>query len=140
MMNHPGVDQPKSGGDPQSARYLADDPQALPSMDVVVAVRRLRGARRWMFSMVIAVMAAYLLIAVVALGARDLMGFRVFGSINIGIILALGQFGAMVWLVRLYVRYAKMSLDPVRKQLEDDFKWRCERSGRVDCDARPHIY
>src|SRR4051812_39398840 len=105
MMNRPGVNQLHSGDDPQPARYFTDDLQSLPSTDVVAAVRRLRVARRRMFSVVVAVTTVYLVIAVVAVQARDLMGFRVFGSINMGIIIALGQFGAMVWVVGRYARY-----------------------------------
>jgi uncharacterized membrane protein (DUF485 family) len=60
----------------------------------------------------------------VALGAfaHDFMAIRVFGNINVGLLIGLGQFLTTFVITGLYVRFANRELDPraaaIREELE----------------------
>lgn len=54
--------------------------------------------------------------------AHDFMATRVFGNINVGLLIGLGQFVTTFVITGLYVRFANRELDPrataIREQLE----------------------
>jgi uncharacterized membrane protein (DUF485 family) len=60
----------------------------------------------------------------VALGAfaHDFMATRVFGNVNVGLLIGLGQFLTTFLITGLYVRFANRELDPraaaIREELE----------------------
>ncbi|WP_210987262.1 DUF485 domain-containing protein [Streptomyces sp. F63] len=74
---------------------------------------RLRAARRRpLFRVTGTVTALYLLTALLANHARDLMGTQVAGPLNVGLLLGLAQCATAVWAALWYTRYARTELDP----------------------------
>lgn len=62
---------------------------------------------------------AYVLLAAYA---ANFMATPVFGNINVGLLLGLGQFVSTFAITMLYVRYANRSLDPLTEQLRADLE------------------
>jgi uncharacterized membrane protein (DUF485 family) len=58
--------------------------------------------------------------------AHDFMATRVFGNVNVGLIIGLGQFLTTFVITGLYVRFANRDLDPrsaaIREELEGPLK------------------
>ncbi len=58
--------------------------------------------------------------------AHDFMATRVWGAINVGLIIGLGQFLSTFLITGLYVRFANRELDPragaLRAQLESEIR------------------
>jgi len=58
--------------------------------------------------------------------AHDFMATRVWGAINVGLIIGLGQFLSTFLITGLYVRFANRELDPragaLRTQLESEIR------------------
>ncbi|WP_344131184.1 DUF485 domain-containing protein [Saccharopolyspora halophila] len=75
--------------------------------------RELRGrVRRFTFPMTAAFLAWYLVYVVLAAYFPEFMGTRVFGAVNIGLLLGLGQFASTVLIIVWYLRYAAREIDP----------------------------
>ncbi|KNE80333.1 hypothetical protein ADZ36_22625 [Streptomyces fradiae] len=74
---------------------------------------RLRAARRRpLFRVTGTVTGLYLLTALLANHARDLMGAQIAGPLNVGLLLGLAQCATTVWAALWYARYARTELDP----------------------------
>ena len=54
----------------------------------------------------------YLTYVVLAAYATDFMAQRVYGEINVGLLMGIGQFATTLLLTSLYARYARKRLDP----------------------------
>lgn len=54
----------------------------------------------------------YLTYVVLAAYAPDFMAHRVYGEINVGLLMGIGQFATTLLLTSLYTRYARKRLDP----------------------------
>ncbi|GIG30681.1 DUF485 domain-containing protein [Cellulomonas marina] len=80
--------------------------------------------RRFAFPMTAAFLAWYLLYVLLSTYATDLMSTPVLGSVNLGLLLGLGQFASTFLITYLYVRHANRRLDPsaerLRHELEGD--------------------
>jgi len=67
-------------------------------------------------------LAWYLAYVVLASYAREFMAIKVFGNINVGLIIGLLQFVSTFVITTVYVRYANKHLDPaaekIRHQIE----------------------
>ena len=78
--------------------------------------------RRFVFPMSIAFLAWYLAYVLLASYARGFMAIKVFGNINVGLIIGLLQFVSTFAITTIYVRYANKHLDPaaekIRQQIE----------------------
>ncbi|MFE9772025.1 DUF485 domain-containing protein [Streptomyces sp. NPDC005931] len=88
------------------------------------ALLRLRKARgRPVFTVAGAVVVFSLVNALLAGEARDVMGVRLAGPLNIGLALSLLQCATTGWAVWWYGRHARTSIDPdsarVRSRLEE---------------------
>ncbi|MCU1665998.1 MAG: clumping factor, partial [Pseudonocardia sp.] len=68
--------------------------------------------RRFVFPMSIAFLAWYLAYVLLASYARGFMAIKVFGNINVGLIIGLLQFVSTFAITTIYVRYANKHLDP----------------------------
>jgi uncharacterized membrane protein (DUF485 family) len=72
--------------------------------------------------MSIAFLAWYLAYVLLASYARGFMAIKVFGNINVGLIIGLLQFVSTFAITTIYVRYANKHLDPaaekIRQQIE----------------------
>ncbi|MFF3324015.1 DUF485 domain-containing protein [Streptomyces sp. NPDC002889] len=88
-------------------------------------LQRLRAARRRpVFAVAGAVVALYLLNALLAGEARGFMAVRVAGPLNIGLVLSLIQCLTTVLAVGWYTRHARTFLDPDGRRLRTCFEKR----------------
>ena len=83
-----------------------------------------RTLRRFIFPATAAFLAWYLLYVLMSAYARDFMGTRLFGNINVAYVFGLLQFVSTFGLAYVYSRYADKHFDPVadklRAQIEGD--------------------
>lgn len=74
---------------------------------------RLRGRLlRFVFPMTALFLGWYFCYVLLAAYARSFMSFRLFGEINVGLVLGLLQFVSTVLITIRYVRFAKRDIDP----------------------------
>ncbi|WP_033295706.1 DUF485 domain-containing protein [Amycolatopsis jejuensis] len=80
----------------------------------------LRGRfRRFVFPMSIGFFVWYLVYVVLAAYAGDFMSTRVFGLVNVGMLLGLGQFVTTAVITVLYVRFANREMDPRAAEIRE---------------------
>lgn len=84
-----------------------------------------RTLRGFVFPMTVAFLLWYALYVVLSAYARDFMGTKVVGNINIALIFGLLQFVSTFLIAWLYARFANRRLDP----LADDIRARVQRGG-----------
>ncbi|GGO00816.1 DUF485 domain-containing protein [Nocardia rhizosphaerihabitans] len=79
--------------------------------------------RRFVFPMTALFLVWYLSYVLLGAYAHDFMATEVFGNINVGLLLGLGQFVSTFLITGLYVRFANRELDPraaaIRESLEE---------------------
>ncbi|WP_083983214.1 DUF485 domain-containing protein [Actinomadura hibisca] len=76
--------------------------------------QRLRSSfRRFVFPMTAAFLVWYLLYVVLSAYARDFMGAKVVGEINVALVFGLLQFASTFLIAVLYERYARRRLEPL---------------------------
>jgi uncharacterized membrane protein (DUF485 family) len=78
-----------------------------------------RRFRRFAVPMTVAFLAWYLLYVLLSTYAHGFMATKVFGNVNIGILLGLGQFVTTFLITQLYVRHAGRSTDPVADEMRN---------------------
>jgi uncharacterized membrane protein (DUF485 family) len=76
-----------------------------------------RRFRRFAVPMTVVFLAWYLLYVLLSTYASDLMSTRVFGNVNLGILLGLGQFVSTFLITQLYVRYSSRTTDPIADEM-----------------------
>ncbi|WP_438672278.1 DUF485 domain-containing protein [Solihabitans fulvus] len=96
-----------SAGDPR-ARAIAADPR--------FAELRTR-FRRFVFSMTAVFLAWYLLYVLLSAYARGFMAIKVFGSVNVALLLGLLQFVSTFAIAIVYASYSRRRLDPLAEEL-----------------------
>ncbi|MCX2714588.1 DUF485 domain-containing protein [Mycolicibacterium sp. J2] len=78
--------------------------------------------RRFVFPMTAFFLIWYGLYVVLGAFAHDFMATKVFGNVNVGLLLGLGQFVTTFLITGIYVRFANRELDPraaaIRERLE----------------------
>jgi uncharacterized membrane protein (DUF485 family) len=80
--------------------------------------RELRGKlRRFTFPMTLVFVVWYVGYVVLAAYFPDFMGIRLFGAVNIGLALGIGQFVSTLVITALYLRYAAKEIDPRAEEL-----------------------
>ena len=105
--------EPSAPPDPQN--YVAV--QASPEF---VALRKtLRG---FIFPMTIAFFLWYALYVILSAYARDFMGTKVVGNINVALIFGLLQFVSTFLIAWLYSRFAGRRLDPVADKIRSEME------------------
>ncbi|MBT2467151.1 DUF485 domain-containing protein [Streptomyces sp. ISL-66] len=94
-------------------------PPASPSAEAFVRVQQsdefaeLRRAQRsFAFPLTVAFIAWYLLYVLLSSYAGDFMGTKLFGNINVALVLGLAQFATTFLIAWLYSRHAAAKLDP----------------------------
>ncbi|WP_018348571.1 DUF485 domain-containing protein [Longispora albida] len=81
----------------------------------------LRGRfRRFTFPMTVLFLAWFAAYVLLSAYARDFMAVRVFGHINVALLLGLGQFASTFLIAGLYARFARRSLDPLAAELRGE--------------------
>ena len=80
--------------------------------------------RRFVFPMSALFLVWYAVYVMLGAFAHDFMATKVWGDINIGLIIGLGQFVSTFLITFIYVRFANRELDPraeaIRNKLEGD--------------------
>lgn len=71
-----------------------------------------RKLRRFVFPMTALFLAWYATYVLLGAFAHDFMAIKVFGNINVGLLIGLGQFLSTFIITGLYVRFADRELDP----------------------------
>ncbi|MFF8942751.1 DUF485 domain-containing protein [Streptomyces sp. NPDC014864] len=108
---HPAADGAPRSAAYHSATYPAPYVPERPQDDP--ALLRLRTARRRpVFTVAGAVVALYLLNALLASEARGLLAVRIAGPLNTGLAMSLLQCLTTVWAVHWYNRHARTHFDP----------------------------
>lgn len=69
--------------------------------------------RRFVFPMTALFMTWYATYVLLGAFAHDFMAIKVFGNINVGLLIGLGQFLTTFVITWLYVRFANRTLDPL---------------------------
>ena len=82
--------------------------------------------RRFVFPMTAIFLIWYAVYVLLGAFAHDFMATKVWGDINVGLIIGLGQFLSTFLITGLYVRFANRELDPraeaIRTELEGDLR------------------
>ncbi|QCQ89968.1 DUF485 domain-containing protein [Rhodococcus sp. SGAir0479] len=99
------------------------DAQAFVDMQASPQFQELRHRlRRFVFPMTAFFLTWYAVYVLLATYASDFMATEVFGHVNLGILLGLGQFVTTFAITALYVKFANRELDPrstaIREELE----------------------
>jgi uncharacterized membrane protein (DUF485 family) len=76
-----------------------------------------RRHRRFVFPLAIVFLVWYFVYVLLAAYAHDFMATPVFGSVNVGLLLGLGQFVTTFAITMAYVAYANRKLDPTAEQI-----------------------
>jgi uncharacterized membrane protein (DUF485 family) len=83
-----------------------------------------RRYRSWVLPVAAISIAWYFLYVLLAAYAPDFMGTKVFGNINLGLLLGLAQFVTTFGVTQAYVSYADKVLDPrsakIRHEMEEE--------------------
>lgn len=86
----------------------------------------LRGRhRRFVFPLAVFFLVWYFLYVLLAAFAREFMATPVFGNVNVGLLLGLGQFVTTFAITMAYVAFANRRLDPVATEIREEL----ERAG-----------
>lgn len=82
--------------------------------------------RKFVFPMTAFFLVWYGIYVLLGAFANDFMATKVFGNVNVGLIIGLGQFLTTFVITGLYVRFANRELDPrsaaIREELEGPLK------------------
>ena len=78
--------------------------------------------RGWVLPVAAAALVWYFLYVGLAAYASDFMGQKLFGNINVGLVMGLLQFVSTFGITALYVRYADKKLDTAAAALCDKFE------------------
>ncbi len=78
--------------------------------------------RRFAFPMAVFFLAWYFGFVLLAAFAPDVMALPVFGVINLGLLLGLGQFVTTFAITMIYVSYANRRLDPLGSKLRAELE------------------
>ena len=78
--------------------------------------------RRFVFPMTAFFLVWYGLYVALGAFAHDFMAIRVFGNINVGLLIGLGQFLTTFVITGLYVRFANRELDPRAAAIRDELE------------------
>ena len=79
-----------------------------------------RRQRSFVFPMAIAFLVWYFAFVLLASFAPEFMATPVWGNINIGLLIGLGQFVTTFAITMTYVSYANRKLDPLATEIRDD--------------------
>jgi len=82
--------------------------------------------RRFVFPMTVFFIVWYAIYVMLGAFAHDFMAIQVFGNVNVGLLIGLGQFLTTFIITGIYVRFANRELDPrasaIRGELETELE------------------
>ncbi|MCB8904896.1 MULTISPECIES: DUF485 domain-containing protein [unclassified Streptomyces] len=115
---------PRNGTEAASAPVTPTTEQFVEVQQGAEFVELRRTYRSFAFPLTLAFIAWYLLYVLLSNYAGGFMGTKVFGNINVALVLGLGQFATTFLIAWLYSRHAANRLDPqsdaIRKRMEGD--------------------
>jgi len=103
-------DTQRADGDPELTTYR--DVQLSPDFSELR-----RRFRRFVFPMTALFLAWYFLYVLLADYAGDFMSTKVFGNVNVALLLGLGQFVSTFAITMIYVRWADKEIDPAADRM-----------------------
>jgi len=107
----------------QVSPTVPSDPQTYVAVQSSPEFAGLRKALRgFIFPMTVAFFIWYALYVVMSAYARDFMGTKVVGNINVAIVFGLLQFVTTFLIAWLYSRFASSKLDPVADQIRHEME------------------
>jgi uncharacterized membrane protein (DUF485 family) len=112
----PSTDIPPRETQPGGAQYLAV--QASPEFQELR-----RTLRRFVFPTTAFFLIWYASYVLLGAFAHDFMAIRVWGNINVGLLLGLAQFLTTFIITGLYIRFANRELDPKAAALRAEMHW-----------------
>lgn len=95
-----------------------------------------RRFRAFAFPMTLAFFSWYLLYVLLSTYAHDFMATEVFGNVNIGILLGLGQFVSTFVITHLYVNHANKRTDPIADEMRERLEHHDYRAGSGTADTQ----
>ncbi|AXE25838.1 DUF485 domain-containing protein [Streptomyces globosus] len=101
---------PPGGAGTSAASPTAEEFEAVQQSPEFAALRS--SHRSFAFPLTAAFVAWYLLYVLLSNYAGGLMGTRLFGNVNVALVLGLGQFATTFLIAWLYARHAAAKLDP----------------------------
>jgi uncharacterized membrane protein (DUF485 family) len=104
---------------PPTDRRLLTPEEYRQAQDSAEFTELRRRFRRFAVPMTVAFLAWYLLYVLLSTYAHDFMATEVFGNVNIGLLLGLGQFVSTFLITQLYVRHASRSTDPIADEMRE---------------------
>lgn len=102
-----------SAASPDGIDYRAEE-HAAPFLELK------KRHRSFVFPLAVAFFVWYFAYVLLAAYARDFMSTPVFGLVNVGLLLGLGQFVTTFGITMWYVSYANRKLDPLAAQIRVD--------------------
>ncbi|GAA1788591.1 DUF485 domain-containing protein [Luedemannella flava] len=105
------TDEPEATSGDGGSRYLQ-----VQQSDEFAGLRR--AFRRFVFPFTAAFLIWYALYVILSAYARDFMGQKVFGNVNVALIFGLLQFVTTFLIAWLYERYATNKLEPMQESLK----------------------
>jgi uncharacterized membrane protein (DUF485 family) len=81
-----------------------------------------RRYRRWVIPVTVVSLLWYFLYVALAAYATDFMGNKLFGNINVGLVMGLLQFVSTFGVTSAYVRYADRVLDPRSARIREEME------------------
>jgi uncharacterized membrane protein (DUF485 family) len=104
---------------PPSDRRLLTPEEYRQAQDSAEFTELRRRFRSFAVPMTVAFLAWYLLYVLLSTYAPDFMATRVFGNVNLGILLGLAQFVTTFAITHLYVAHADKRTDPIADEMRD---------------------
>ena len=100
---------------PSEARYI----EVQKSPEFQELRKRFRG---WVIPVTIVSLAWYFLYVFLAAYATDFMGTKLFGNINIGLVMGFAQFVTTFAVTGAYIRFASRTLDPMSSRIREEME------------------
>ena len=104
--------------DPEERRLLTPE-EYRAAQDSPEFIDLKRRFRRFAFPMTVAFFTWYVLYLLLSTYAPDLMATSVFGNVNLGILLGLGQFVTTFVITHVYVAHANRQTDPIADEMRN---------------------
>ncbi|MEE6258349.1 DUF485 domain-containing protein [Plantactinospora sonchi] len=120
---------------PAPASATPDRYVAIQRSDEFVGLRK--ALRGFVFPMTAAFFIWYALYVILSAYARDFMGTKLIGNINVALVFGLLQFVSTFLIAWFYARYAGRKLDPVADRIREemDATPQAENSGSADSEV-----
>lgn len=111
--DQPEPGSPTFGGIDKSARRPDGGAPDFRSIQASPEFIELRSrVKRFVFPMTVLFLVWYMAYVLLADYAHDFMSTKLFGDVNVGLVMGMGQFASSVIITTLYVRFADRTIDP----------------------------